>query len=133
MCGCGWPQFSTRFIGSLPAPYQPTHPFAALRSSARALLEAEGFDVVGEAADGVEAVEAVALLRPDVVLLDIQLPGEDGLAVAERLAAATNPPAVVLISSRDASAYGPRLTATPARGFIPKSGLSGATLAALLR
>ena len=167
MCGCGWPQFSTRFIGSLPAPYQPTHPFAALRadwcwpqcvprmacgtmgdvdrtvlivddheafrSSARALLEAEGFDVVGEAADGVEAVEAVALLRPDVVLIDIQLPGEDGLAVAERLAAATNPPAVVLISSRDASAYGPRLTATPARGFIPKSGLSGATLAALLR
>ncbi len=50
----------------------------ACRSSARALLEADGFDVIGEAADGPEAVEAVALLRPEVALLDIQLPGEDG-------------------------------------------------------
>ena len=103
------------------------------RSSARALLEAEGFDVVGEAGDGGEAVEAVARLRPQVVLLDIQLPGGDGLAVAEQLATASNPPAVVLISSREAAAYGPRLSAAPARGFIPKSGLSGDALAALLR
>jgi len=72
----------------------------ACRSSARALLEADGFDVVGEATDGVEAVESVAALRPEVVLLDIQLPGEGGLAIAERLAAVSNPPAVVLISSR---------------------------------
>lgn len=105
----------------------------AFRSSARALLEAEGFDVVGEAADGVQAIEAVAALRPDVVLLDVQLPGEDGLAVAERLAAGSDPPAVVLISSRDASAYGPRLSAARAKGFIRKSDLSGAALAALLR
>lgn len=104
----------------------------AFRSSARALLEAEGFDVVGEAADGQEAVEAVAALRPDIVLLDIQLPGLDGLAVAEQLAAAPDPPQVVLISSRDAVAYGPRLRGTPARGFIPKSGLSGEALAALV-
>ncbi|MEP6476269.1 MAG: response regulator transcription factor [Actinomycetota bacterium] len=104
----------------------------AFRTSARALLEADGFDVIGEAADGREAVEAVALLRPDVVLLDIQLPDEDGLAVAERLAAAADPPAVVLISSRDAAAYGPRLPASPARGFISKSGLSGDALAAIL-
>ena len=105
----------------------------AFRSSARALLEAEGFTVIGEAADGNEAVAAVALLRPDVVLLDIQLPGEDGLAVAERIAATPNAPAIVLISSRDARAYGPRLAAAPARGFVPKSGLSGDALAALLR
>jgi DNA-binding NarL/FixJ family response regulator len=104
----------------------------AFRSSARALLDAEGFDVIGEAADGQEAVEAVAALRPDVVLLDIQLPGLDGLAVAEQLAAAPDPPQVVLISSRDAVAYGPRLRGTPARGFIPKSGLSGEALAALV-
>jgi DNA-binding NarL/FixJ family response regulator len=102
------------------------------RASARAMLEAEGFDVVGEAADGAEAIEAVALLRPEIVLLDIQLPGLDGLAVAEQLAAGPNAPAVVLTSSRDATAYGPRLGQTSARGFIPKSGLSGEALAALV-
>jgi DNA-binding NarL/FixJ family response regulator len=104
---------------------------AAFRASARALLQAEGFDVIGEATDGAEAVQAVAALRPEIVLLDIQLPDLDGLTVAEQLAAAPDPPAVVLISSRDATAYGPRLQATPARGFIPKSGLSGEALAAL--
>jgi DNA-binding NarL/FixJ family response regulator len=105
---------------------------AAFRASARALLEAEGFDVVGEAADGAGAVEAVAVLRPEIVLLDIQLPDLDGLAVAERLAAGQDAPVVVLISSRDAAAYGPRLTKARARGFIPKSGLSGEALAALV-
>jgi DNA-binding NarL/FixJ family response regulator len=105
---------------------------AAFRTSARALLEAEGFNVIGEAADGAEAVEAVAALRPDIVLLDIQLPGTDGLAVAEQLASGRDAPAVVLISSRDAAAYGPRLRETPACGFIPKSGLSGEALAALV-
>lgn len=104
----------------------------AFRSSARALLDAEGFDVIGEAADGQEAVKAVAALRPNIVLLDIQLPGLDGLAVAEQLAATPHPPQVVLISSRDAVSYGPRLRGTPARGFIPKSGLSGEALAALV-
>jgi DNA-binding NarL/FixJ family response regulator len=102
------------------------------RTSARALLEAEGFRVVGEAADGAEAIEAVAALRPAVVLLDIQLPDVDGLAVAARLATVPNPPAVVLISSRDAEAYGERLGQTPARGFITKSELTGAAIAALL-
>jgi DNA-binding NarL/FixJ family response regulator len=105
---------------------------AAFRASARALLQAEGFDVVGEAADGAEAVEAVAVLRPEIVLLDIQLPDLDGLTVAEQLATVPNAPAVVLISSRDVAAYGPRLQATPAIGFIPKSGLSGEALAALI-
>jgi DNA-binding NarL/FixJ family response regulator len=102
------------------------------RTSTRALLEAEGFVVVGEAADGAEAIEAVAALRPGVVLLDIQLPGRDGLAVAEGIAAAPDPPAIVLISSRDAAAYRPRLGRTPARGFIAKSELSGEALAGLL-
>jgi DNA-binding NarL/FixJ family response regulator len=102
------------------------------RASARALLEAEGFAVVGEAADAAEAMEAVAALRPGVVLLDIQLPGRDGLAVAEGIAEEPDPPAVVLISSRDARAYGPRLGQTRARGFIAKSELSGAALAGLL-
>jgi DNA-binding NarL/FixJ family response regulator len=102
------------------------------RRSARALLEAEGFAVVGEAADGVGAIEAVAALRPSVVLLDVQLPGADGLAVAERIDGGPDPPMVVLVSSRAAVAYGPRLGRSPARGFIAKSELSGAALARLV-
>src|SRR5262249_39629159 len=91
------------------------------RASARALLESEGFMVVGEAWDGTGALEAVAALRPDVVLLDIQLPDIDGLTVVERLASEGGSPAVVLISSRDATAYGSRLANSSARGFIAKS------------
>ena len=106
---------------------------AAFRASARALLQAEGFDVIGEATDGAEAVEAVAALRPQIVLLDIQLPDLDGLRwPSSSPRRRTPPPAVVLISSRDAAAYGPRLQATPPRGFIPKSGLSGEALATLV-
>ena len=102
------------------------------RESARAMLEAEGFTVVGGAADGAAALAAVQRLRPEVVLLDVQLPDVDGFAVAEQLAAAPDPPRVVLISSRDAAAYGPRLGAAPACGFLAKRELSGASLAALV-
>jgi DNA-binding NarL/FixJ family response regulator len=102
------------------------------RRSASALLEAEGFAVVGEAADGAAAIEAAERLRPELVLLDIQLPDIDGLRVAERLAATPDPPDVVLISSREAAAYGSRLDEVPARGFIAKRELSGAALAALV-
>jgi len=105
---------------------------AGFRESARALLEAEGFNVLGGAADGTAAITQVARLRPDVVLLDVQLPGLDGFAVAERLAATPQPPHVVLISSRDATAYGPRIAAAPVRGFLAKRELSGAALASLV-
>ena len=105
---------------------------ADFRASARALLEAEGFDVVGEAAGGERAIGEVERLRPDVVLLDVQLPDVDGFAVAERLAAEGSGAAVVLISSREAAAYGPRAEAAAARGFIAKRDLSGEALAALL-
>jgi DNA-binding NarL/FixJ family response regulator len=103
------------------------------RESARALLEAEGFAVVGDAADGTGALAAAARLCPDVVLLDVQLPDVDGFAVAEHLAAGPDPPRVVLISSRDAAAYGPRVGAAPVCGFLAKRELSGASLAALVR
>ncbi len=102
------------------------------RESASALLEAEGFSVIAEAADGDEAIAAVERFRPQVVLLDIQLPDSDGFAVAEWLAAGPDPPTVVLISSREAAAYGPRLEAAVAHGFLPKRALSGTALAALL-
>jgi CheY-like chemotaxis protein len=102
------------------------------RDSARVLLEAEGFEVIGEASDGTEALAAVTAIRPSIVLLDIQLPGLDGFAVAEQIAGIPDPPAVVLISSRDAAVYGPRLVQTSARGFLPKNALSGEALAALV-
>jgi DNA-binding NarL/FixJ family response regulator len=102
------------------------------RESARALLEAEGFAVVGDAAEGAAAVAAVARLRPDVVLLDVQLPDVDGFAVAARLAAGPDPPRVVLISSREVAAYGPRIGGAPVCGFLAKRELSGAALAALV-
>jgi DNA-binding NarL/FixJ family response regulator len=104
----------------------------AFRESASALLEADGFAVVGEAADGRAAIAEAERLRPQVVLLDVHLPDLDGFAVAEHLAKSADPPRVVLISSREAAAYGPRLEAAPARGFIPKRELSGAALAALV-
>ena len=106
---------------------------ADFRQSARALLEAEGFDVIGEAGGSDEAVAEVERLRPEVVLLDIQLPGDDGFVVAERLAAEAYGATVVLISSREAAAYGPRLDTAAAHGFIVKRLLSGDALAALLR
>jgi len=105
---------------------------SGFRSSARALLEAEGFEVVGEAADGVSALAAVDRLHPRVVLLDIQLPGIDGFEVAERLARTRDPPVVVLVSTRGVSAYRQRLARSPVRGFLSKSELSGNALAALV-
>lgn len=104
----------------------------AFRDAARSLLETEGFDVVGEAAGGRDALTEAERLRPDVVLLDIQLPDLDGFAVADRLAATSSAPDVVLISSREAATYGARLTSAPARGFLTKRDLSGAALADLL-
>ena len=103
------------------------HP--SFRASARMLLEAEGFDVVGEANDGLSALRAVEELRPDVVLLDVQLPDIDGREVAVRLSANGSAPAIVLTSSRDLEDIG---VLTGVRGFIPKSELSGAALEALL-
>lgn len=104
---------------------------AAFRSIARVLLEAEGVEVVGEAGDGDEAVAASIALHPRVVLLDIHLPGDDGFAVAERLAELPGPPVVVLISSRPAGEIRGRLAATTAAGFIHKSDLSASSIAAL--
>ena len=106
------------------------HP--SFRATARALLEAEGLTVVGEAEDGEGAIEGWRELRPDVVLLDIQLPDLDGFEVARRLSANGSAPAIVLVSSRDASDYGDLITTCGARGFVAKDELTGAALRALL-
>jgi len=103
---------------------------AGFRSAARALLEAAGFDVVCEAADGESAVAAVGELRPSIVLLDVQLPDVDGFDVAERLAGLGEPPAIVLISSRSVTSFRRRLAANADWRFIAKSDLSAEALAA---
>ena len=102
------------------------------RAMARALLESSGFVVVGEASSGEDALVAARALQPDIVLLDVVLPGIDGFAVCDLLAGENRPPAVVLTSSRDASAYRTRLRSTFARGFIGKHDLTGAALTAIL-
>jgi DNA-binding NarL/FixJ family response regulator len=106
------------------------HP--SFRASARTLLEAEGYEVVGEAQTGAEALRAVQALKPDVVLLDVQLPDLDGFQVAERLCELADPPAVVLTSSRDGADYGRCIEGCGANGFVPKADLSGAAIAAIL-
>jgi DNA-binding NarL/FixJ family response regulator len=105
---------------------------AEFRDLARRILEHGGFVVVGEATDGGGTTAAVAETQPDVVLLDVQLPDVDGFDVAEVLVAGADPPIVVMTSSRDETDFGSRLARSGARGFIPKSRLSGATLAELV-
>jgi DNA-binding NarL/FixJ family response regulator len=106
------------------------HP--SFRASARRLLEAEGFDVIGEAGDGHAAIAAAQQLQPDLVLLDVQLPDLNGFEVAVRLAALGLPSAVILTSSRNSAEYGTLVTESPVRGFVPKAELSGAVLTGLL-
>ena len=105
---------------------------AGFRATARRLLESEGYAVVGEAEDGAAALAAVAELRPDVVLLDVQLPDTDGFEVSSRLTDLGDPPAVILVSSRDGDDYGSLAGDSGARGFLAKSDLSGAALEELL-
>jgi DNA-binding NarL/FixJ family response regulator len=105
---------------------------AGFRSLARRLLTSGGFEVVGEAADGHAAVTATRRLRPDVVLVDVQLPDIDGFEVASRLRENSVGPAVVLTSSRERTDYGERVSRSGAHGFIPKVELSGAAIRALL-
>jgi DNA-binding NarL/FixJ family response regulator len=105
---------------------------AGFRQRARALLETDGFLVIGEAADGATGLAAARALRPDLVLLDIGLPDVEGFAIAHELTIEGPPPLVVLTSSRDAAAFGSRLTEEPVLGFLPKDELSGAALLAML-
>lgn len=104
---------------------------APFRATARALLEARGYDVVGTAADGGEALAAVQALRPDAVLLDINLPDTDGIAVAGRLSGGDGP-AVVLVSTLDASSMQGAIERSGARGFLPKAALTSPYLLELL-
>ena len=106
--------------------------YAPFRARARALLEAEGFRVVGEASTAGEGLEAADRERPDLVLLDVRLPDGDGFDTAERLTSAARGVNVVLVSSRDYSNFPALVERSGARGFLPKAELSGARLSQLL-
>jgi DNA-binding NarL/FixJ family response regulator len=102
------------------------------RACARHMLEAEGFEVVGEAADAASGIEAARALRPDVVLLDVRLPDLDGVEASKRIGAVNGGSAIVLTSSCDLADLPGALAESAARGFIPKSELSGKALRVLL-
>jgi DNA-binding NarL/FixJ family response regulator len=106
------------------------HP--GFRASARRMLEAGGFEVVGEADDGAAAVEAARDLAPDMVLLDVQLPDVSGIDLAGRLSA-DGGAAVILTSSRPADQLGPDPTDSGALGFIPKDELTVSAIEELVR
>jgi DNA-binding NarL/FixJ family response regulator len=101
---------------------------AGFRRLAARLIAACGYEVIGEAADGAGAIDAVRRLRPDLLLLDVQLPDIDGFAVASALGRETS---VVLTSSREADDYLEQLAQTSACGFISKRHLTGAAIAEL--
>ena len=104
-------------------------PFLA---TVRLLLEAEGFDVVGEALTGLDGVAAATALDPDLVLVDVGLPDIDGFEVVERLAAGDNPLPVVLTSIRSADDFGSLIETSRARAFITKDDITGEALAGFL-
>ncbi len=106
------------------------HP--SFRASARVVLESEGFEVVGEAVDGASALTECCRLRPEVVLLDVQLPDTDGFDVCARIIAHAEPPTVIMTSSRDGSDFGSLVHTSGARGFVPKAELSGERVQELL-
>jgi DNA-binding NarL/FixJ family response regulator len=108
------------------------HP--SFRRTARVLLEAEGFEVIGEAENGAQALRLAAELHPDFLLLDVQLPDLDGFEVAARLleGADGEAPVVILTSSRDGSEYGSLVAKSGALGFVAKGELSGDALRGLL-
>ena len=106
------------------------HP--SFRATARAILQADGFEVIGEAENGVAGLREAKELHPDLVLLDVQLPDFDGFEVASRLTRNGSGPRVVLTSSRDAADFVPLVAQSGAEGFVPKAELSGAALKAVL-
>ena len=119
-------------IGRMPSRVLIVDDNRAFRAAARELLERGGFVVVGEAGSGEEAVREAESRRPEVPLVDLQLPDCDGFQVAERLCRLDPALQVILTSSLDASDFGALVAARPARGFVPKDELSVRAIGALL-
>ncbi|NUP54116.1 MAG: response regulator transcription factor [Catenulispora sp.] len=93
---------------------------ALVRTGFRMILTANGIEVAGEAADGLEAVEAAARLRPDVVLMDIRMPNLDGLAAARQILAADPGCRILMLTTFDLDEYVYEALAAGASGFLLK-------------
>jgi DNA-binding NarL/FixJ family response regulator len=105
---------------------------AVFRQAARRALEADGWRVVGEAADGAAALAAVPELEPDVLLLDVYLPDASGLELARTIHAAHPELMVVLVSTHDSGDFRQLARDAGALGFLAKAELSGPALGELL-
>jgi DNA-binding NarL/FixJ family response regulator len=93
---------------------------ALVRIGFRMILTARGIDVVGEAADGAEAVSAVRRLRPDVVLMDIRMPNMDGLEATRRVLEEAPECRVLMLTTFDLDRYVYAALAAGASGFLLK-------------
>lgn len=94
---------------------------ALVREGLRAIAELEGdIEVVGEASDGEEAVELTGALRPDVVLMDVRMPGVDGIEATRRILAGTQPPRVIVLTTFDRNEYVYEAMKAGASGFLLK-------------
>jgi DNA-binding NarL/FixJ family response regulator len=105
---------------------------AGFRAEARAMLDGDGYAVIGEAANGAAAVGEARRLRPDIVLLDVGLPDASGLDLVRPIRSAAPGTMVVLISSRRASDYGERVASSGADGFLDKAAFSPRALDVVL-
>jgi DNA-binding NarL/FixJ family response regulator len=106
---------------------------ALLRKGFRMILEAEeGFEIVGEAADGEDAVRLVALYEPDVVLMDVRMPGIDGIEATRAIAASGAPSRVLILTTFDLDEYAFSALRAGASGFLLKD-VPPAELAAAIR
>jgi DNA-binding NarL/FixJ family response regulator len=107
---------------------------ASFRHEVRGLLQEQGLDVVGTAGSGDEALRLTEELRPDVVLIDVDLGGESGLDLARRLATRTSGgvPRSILISTYDEREYADLIAASPAAGFLAKTDLSAPAIRRIL-
>lgn len=102
------------------------------RDLAAELLRALGYEVVGHAPNAAQALAAVARLRPDAVLLDVNLPDADGFRVAETIAESDVVPRVLLVSSDSERVQADTLRRCGAVGFVPKTELATTDLAPYL-
>ena len=99
------------------------------REASRMVVEmTDGFEVAGEAENGEEAVEMATRLQPDLVLMDVQMPGIDGLEATRRIAKLENPPHVFVMSTHESGDYEGPAQAAGAVGFVPKSQFGMETL-----